>query len=87
MKYHWEDRKRVSDVRGMGLCAHVSWFLGAVFAVLGIIGDAANITLGLEPASWLLLAIVTFLAGMPFFMGVGVAWYLRTKEAKDERKK
>jgi len=86
MKYHWEGRKRMADVRGMGLWAHAGWFLAAVFAVLGIIGDAANVTLGLEPTSWLLLAIVAFAAGMPFFMGVGMAWYLRTTEAKSGKK-
>jgi len=86
MKYRWEDRKQMADVRVAGLWGHICWFLGAIFAVLGIIGDAANVTLGLEPTSWLLLAIGAFVAGIPFFIGLGLAWYLRTTEAKGEKK-
>jgi len=37
-----------------------------IFAALGVIGDALNITLGLEPTSWLLLAIV---AGLNAIIG------------------
>lgn len=51
MKYRWENRKQMADVRGMGLWAHAGWFVGAIFAVLGIIADAANVTLGLESTS------------------------------------
>jgi len=84
--YHWEDRKQVSDVRKMGLWAHAGWFIGVIFAVIGIIGDAANVAVGLEPISWLLLAIFTILATVPFYMGMGLAWYLRTTEAKSKAK-
>jgi len=86
MKYHWERHDRMADVRGMGLWAHVGWFVAALFALLGIIGDAANVTLGLEATSWLLLSIVAFLASMPFYLALGLAWYLRTTEAKSEKK-
>jgi len=84
--YRWEDRKQMSDVRVAGMAAHVGWFIGAIFAVLGIIGDAANVTLGLEPTSWLLLAIFAIVASVPFYMGLGLAWYLRTTEAKSKTK-
>jgi len=60
----------------MGLAGHICFLLGIVFAVLGIIGDAANATLGLEPISWLLLAIVAFLAGMPAWITWAVAMHL-----------
>jgi len=86
MKYRWENRKQMADVRVAGLWGHTGWFLGAIFAVLGIIGDAANVTLGLEPTSWLLLAIAVFVASIPFYMGLGLAWYLRTTEAKSGKK-
>ena len=82
MPRHWEDREQIKSSLGkMGKHAHFWWFLGAVFAVLGIIGDAANITLGLESTSWLLLAVVAFLASITEFLGWAVAWYLQTKEA------
>ena len=86
MKYRWENRKQMADVRVAGLWGHTGWFLGAIFAVLGIIGDAANVTLGLEPTSWLLLAIAVFVASIPFYMALGLAWYLRTTEAKSGKK-
>ena len=86
MKYRWEDRKQLADVRGTGMAAHVGWFLGVIFALLGIIGDAANVNLGLEPISWLLLAIFAIVASVPFYMGLGLAWYLRTTEAKSKTK-
>jgi hypothetical protein len=84
--YRWEDRKQMSDVRVVGLWAHVGWFLGVIFALLGIIGDAANVAIGLEPISWLLLAIFAIAASVPFYLGMGLAWYLRTTEAKSKEK-
>ena len=37
-----------------GICQYACF----LFAILGVIGDAVNITLGLESMSWFLLAIV-----------------------------
>ena len=86
MAGRWEDRKRMVAGIGLeGLYGHIGWFLGLIFAVLGVIGDAANVNLGLEPISWFLLAIVASLLAIPFFMGVGVSWYLSTTEAKSEK--
>ena len=84
-KRHWEDREKLKASLGsVGLSAHICWFLGVIFAVLGIIADAAN-TLGLEPTSWFLLAVVAFLASIIWFFGVALAWYLRTTEAKSKK--
>ena len=53
MARHWEGCEWIrTGIGSRGLAGHVCWFLGAVFAVLGIIGDAANATLGLEPMAW-----------------------------------
>jgi len=83
---HWEDRKQiVAGIGVSGLWGHISFFLGIIFAVLGVIGDAANINLGLEPMSWFLLAIVAFLLALSLFIGWAVAWYLSTTEAKSEK--
>jgi len=57
-------------------------FLGTVFAVLGIIADAANTSLGLSATSWFLLAIVVMLASISFFIGLAIAWYLVTTDRK-----
>lgn len=79
-KRHWEDREHlVASLGSNGLWGHVCWFVGIVFAVVGVIGDAVNRTPGLEPTTWLLLAIFTFLVGFTFFFGMGLAWYLSTK--------
>ena len=83
MPYHWEVREKLIASRGSeGLWGHALWLLAVIFAVLGVIGDAVNATLGLEPMSWFLLAIVTFLASITFFIGLAISWYLETTETK-----
>jgi uncharacterized membrane protein len=69
-----------------GLLGHICCFLGAVFALLGIIGDAANATLGLEPISWLLLAVVACVAGIPMWLIWGMSKHLLGTEAKTKKK-
>jgi len=82
-KRHWEDREQIKASLGSsGMSAHICWFLGVIFAILGIIADAANVTLGLTPTSWFLLAIVTLLVSITMFFGMGLAWYLITADAK-----
>ena len=74
---HWADRDKMkAGLSGSGKTAHIYWFLAAIFAILGIIGDAVNLTLGLEPMSWFLLSIATFLASITLFIGWAVSWYL-----------
>ncbi len=58
------------------------WSLGFVFAVLGVIGDAMNATIGLEPISWFLLAIAGFAGSIAWYLGWAVALYFDAKEAK-----
>lgn len=60
------------------------WALGVIFAILGIIADAINGTLGLEATSWFLLSIALFVASVTkYVLWVG-AHYLDTIEAKKE---
>ena len=83
MARHWEDREYMKTGIGKGgMGAHVLWFLGLLFALLGIIADVANTSLGLEATSWFLLAIVTMLASITFFMSWMVSWYLLTIDRK-----
>jgi len=73
MPYRWESRENLkSSIRSSGLWGHILWFIGFICAILGIIGDATNTNLGLEPTSWLLLAIVTCLVAIACF----IAWAL-----------
>ena len=86
MARHWEDREYLkAGIGKQGMVGHVLWFLGLLFALLGIITDGANISLGLSATSWFLLAIVIMLASITFFMGWMVSWYLVTIDRKKER--
>jgi len=60
------------------------WFLGFIFAILGIIAAAMGTAIGLEPIYWFLLAIVTFLAGMPAWLTWMWTRHLLGIEAKKE---
>jgi len=80
MARHWEDPEQLkAQIPREGMIGHVCWLLGPVFAILGVIGDATNRTLGLEPTSWFLLAIVAFVAAIVPFVEMAIAWYLNTR--------
>jgi len=75
--------KLIIDAAGYHLMmSRIFFILGLIFAVLGIIGDVMNTTLGLNPISWLLLSIGAFVAGIPPCIGWAVAVYLKAIEAK-----
>ena len=62
----------------------VLWVFGLVFAILGIIADSGNGTLGLQGISWLLLAIAALAASIPKFIVWAMGMYFRAMEAKKE---
>lgn len=80
MPYRWEKREAMADVRSSGLWGHVCWFLGIVFAIIGIISGAIDESIGLAATEWFLLAIVVLVASLAFFIGLAAAWYLKTTE-------
>ena len=87
MAYPWERPVKSREelrplVRSFGLQAHICWWLGAVFAVLGIIAGAMNASLGLSSTGWLLLAIAVFVAGMPAWLTMTWARHLLGIEPK-----
>ena len=59
--------------------------LGISFAVLGAISDAMNISLILQPTSWLLLAVVTCLIALACFIAWALAVLLDDMETKSEK--
>jgi hypothetical protein len=72
----FKNRKELLEtIDSMGLSFHICWFLGAIFAILGIIAGAMNTVIGLGPVYWLLLSIAAFLAGIPML----VTWALAMK--------
>ena len=74
-----------TSIRSGGLSTKICWFLGAIFAVLGIIAGAMNTALGLEATHWFLLAIALFAASITANIGWAVSWYLETLEAKSKK--
>jgi hypothetical protein len=79
----WKNHKWIVGKGNMwSLWGGTCWILGAIFAILGIIADAINDTIGLEPASWFLLAIALFAAALSWYIGWAVAVYIDAIEAK-----
>ncbi len=64
-----------------GICQYACF----LFAALGAIGDASNMTLGLEPMSWFLLAIVVGLNAIIGHTHVVVAKHLLGIEAESKK--
>ena len=63
----FKNREEVkAEIRACDRFGGISQYACFIFAALGVIGDAVNITLGLESMSWFLLAIV---AGLNAIIG------------------
>ena len=83
MSERWRNREWiVSSGNRMSMSGAACWIFGAVFAVLGILADIMNVTLGLEMTTWLMLSIALFVAGISWYIGWAVAVYVSGKEAK-----
>jgi hypothetical protein len=82
IKDHEEARKILFQ---MGLSFHICYWLGFIFAILGLIASAMNAALGLEPIYWLLLAMAAFLAGIPMLVTWALAMHLLGIESKKEK--
>ena len=73
----FKNREEVkAEIRECDRFGGISQWACFIFATLGIIGDALNITLGLESMSWFLLAIVACLNALIGHMHVVVAKHL-----------
>jgi len=64
---------------------YVLWLLGLTFAILGVVSDAMNITLILEPTSWLLLSIVSCLSAIASWIAWALAVHLKALEVKSKK--
>jgi hypothetical protein len=81
----FKDRKKVKEEIICALGGDVFSTASLVFAALGVISEWFDIALGLEPMSWLLLAIVFGVLSIPSYMKSIVARHLYGIES--ERKK
>jgi hypothetical protein len=74
------DLKKMLFERNVKLCVwmhNIFTYLGVVFMLMGIISDAINKTLGLEPTNWFLLAI-------GFWMIAIFSWFRGYYSAKEK---
>lgn len=74
-----EDVKKSLFEKNPKVCCRVSsafTYFGAAFMVIGIVGDAMNKVPGLEPTTWLIMAVI--------FLTVGIwAWFTAYFGAKE----
>ncbi len=54
----------LAEIRYFSNLANAVMLLGFLFLALGIISDSLNITLGLEPTSWFLMAIFSMVGSI-----------------------
>ena len=77
MLKRWASGERAQRMAGMwAVWGGICWILGLIFAILGVIAETMNATLGLTPMSWYLLAIALFAASIAEYIGwaVGVLY-------------
>jgi hypothetical protein len=65
--------------------AFVLWLLGTVFVGFGVVSDALNLTLVLEPISWFLMAIFFGLSATVSWITWMLAVHLDAREAKGQK--
>jgi len=82
----FKDREGIrAEIRSCDLFGGICQLACFGFAVLGVIGDALNITLGLESMSWFLLAIVAGLNAIIGHTHVVVAKHLLGIESESKK--
>ena len=69
----------------MGVMGGIGTWLGVIFAILGIIGEAIDATIGFEPIFWLVLVIASFLFRLTCWLGWVFGMYLHVIEAKSKK--
>ena len=73
----FKDREEVKkEIRVCGMWCNICELLLIIFVILGVIGDALNITLGLESMTWLLLAVFFAVLSIGPHIHIAVAKHL-----------
>ena len=86
MMESWREPEFTVRGRGrMGVMGGIGTWLGVIFAILGIIGEAIDATIGFEPIFWLTLAIASLLFGLICWLGWAVGMYLHVMETKGKK--
>ena len=83
----FKNREEVrTEIRKCAMFGGIITILGLLFALLGVIGDALDLILGLESISWLLLAVFFGLAAIGPLMHSVAAKLLYGIEAENKKK-
>jgi len=86
MMESWTEPEFTKRGRGsMGIMGSISTWLGVIFIILGIVGDARNAIIGLYPTSWFLLAIASLIFGLSCWLGWAVGMYFHAKETESKK--
>ncbi len=84
----FKNREHVkAEIRRCAWASSVSAYLSFLFAALGVIGDALNTTLVLQPMIWLLLAVFASLHAIVPAIHLVVAKHLLGIEAESKKGK
>jgi uncharacterized protein (DUF983 family) len=75
----------IAEIRRCAMASSVSSYLSFLFAAIGIIGDALNTTLVLQPMIWLLLAIFAILHAIVPTIHLVVAKHFLGIEAESKK--
>ena len=82
----FKDREEVkTDIRLCDWASAITMIASLIFAALGVISDAFDVTLVLESMSWLLLAIVGVIAAMPAHLNYLMARHLYGIESEGKK--
>ena len=74
-----------AEIRRCAWASSVGMILGFLFALLGVISDALNVTLILEPISWFLFAIFAGVAAIVPTLHLVVAKHFLGIEAESKK--
>ena len=81
----WNNHKWIVSMgKSWVMWGGICWALGIIFAVLGIIADAVNGTLGLTSMGWFLLTIAALVTSAIWYLSWAVAVYVDALKAKKE---
>jgi len=81
-----EERKHVTTgLGGHGWTCRICWLIGVVFAVVGVIAGATDISLGLGATNWLLLSIAAFASAIVNCIAFAAGLNIYAIEAKSEK--
>jgi uncharacterized protein (DUF983 family) len=75
----------IAEIRRCAMASSVSTYLSFLFAAIGIIGEALNTTLVLQPMIWLLLAIFAILHAIVPTIHLVVAKHFLGIEAESKK--